>query len=120
MSDQLDADTSTRQHTTSARYINAQSGTLTHNPNKRAPTDPRLKPRDHWDRHGFVFSAFKLPVQVLHTFHARVYCRKFLKQKTNFKTWSEYIWYFGILNFALGKCGVASSISAHRKLFANI
>jgi len=75
MSDQPDAETSTQQHTTSTRYIHAPSGILTHNPSKRASADPRLRPRRHWDRHGCVFSALKVPVQVLHIFHARVYCR---------------------------------------------
>jgi hypothetical protein len=30
--------------------IHAPCGIRTHNPSKRAAADPRLRPRDHWDR----------------------------------------------------------------------
>jgi len=49
-SDQLVAETSTRQHTTLTTDIHALGGILTHSPSKRAIADLRLRPRGHWDR----------------------------------------------------------------------
>jgi hypothetical protein len=50
-SDKPDAETSTWQHTTLTRDSHALGEIRTHNPSKRAATDLRLRPRDHWDRH---------------------------------------------------------------------
>jgi hypothetical protein len=51
-SDQPDAETSTRQHTTlrGDRYPCPRRD-RTRNPSKQAAADPRLKPLGHWDRH---------------------------------------------------------------------
>jgi hypothetical protein len=48
-SDQPDAETSTWQHSQQTE-IHAPGGIRTHKPSKRAAADPRLTPRDHWDR----------------------------------------------------------------------
>ena len=50
--DQSVPETSTWQHTTltTDRYP-CPGGICTHNPNKRVAADPRLRPREHWDRH---------------------------------------------------------------------
>jgi len=51
-SDQLDAETSTWQHTQHSHQTNihATSGIWTHNLNIRAAADLRLRPRGRWDR----------------------------------------------------------------------
>ena len=51
-SDQPDAETSIRQHTTFTRDRHPCPGEIrTHNPRKRAAADQRLRPLGHWDRH---------------------------------------------------------------------
>ena len=50
-SDQLVAETSTRQHTTLNTDIHATGGIRTHNPSKRAAADPRLKTPGHSDQY---------------------------------------------------------------------
>jgi hypothetical protein len=49
-SDQPDAETPTWQHTPLTTDIYIPGAIRTHNPNKRAAADPRLRPRGHWDR----------------------------------------------------------------------
>jgi hypothetical protein len=50
-SDQPDAETSTSQHTTLTTDRHPCPGRIrTHNRNKRATADQRLRPRGHWDR----------------------------------------------------------------------
>jgi hypothetical protein len=50
-SDQLVAETSTWQHTTLTTDIHAPGGIRTHNLNRRAAEDLRLRPCGHRDRH---------------------------------------------------------------------
>jgi len=47
---QLVAEASTGQHTTLTTNIHVPGGIRTHNLSRRAATDLRLRPRDHWDR----------------------------------------------------------------------
>jgi hypothetical protein len=60
MSDQPVAETSTLQHTTLTRErererdIHANGMIRNRNSSKRAAADPRLRPRDCWDRQIFV------------------------------------------------------------------
>jgi hypothetical protein len=49
-SDQPVAETPTWQHTTFKSDIHAPDGIRTRNPSMRAVADPRLRPRDQWDR----------------------------------------------------------------------
>jgi hypothetical protein len=49
-SDQLVAESSTRQHTTFTTTIHALGGIRTHNLSRRAAADLRLRPRGHWER----------------------------------------------------------------------
>ena len=49
-SDQPDADTSTRQHTTLTTNVHAPGAIRIHNPSRRAAVDLSLRPRGHWDR----------------------------------------------------------------------
>jgi len=49
-SDQRFAETSTWQHTTLITDTHAPSGIGTHIPKRRPVSDPRLRPRGHWDR----------------------------------------------------------------------
>jgi len=50
-SDQPDVETPIWQRTTLVRdRHHAPGGIRTHNPNKRAATDPRLRPRGHWNQ----------------------------------------------------------------------
>jgi hypothetical protein len=49
-SDQPDAGTSTWQHTTFTTDIHVPGGIRTYNPSSRAASDPRLRPRGHWNR----------------------------------------------------------------------
>jgi hypothetical protein len=54
MSDQSDAEASTRQHKHSKETnIHAPGGIRTRNPSKRMAADLRLRPRGHWDRHRY-------------------------------------------------------------------
>jgi hypothetical protein len=56
-SDQPDAETSTRQHTTLTKTnIHSHGRIWTRNTNKRAAADPRFRPRGHWDRQGTIIS----------------------------------------------------------------
>ena len=48
--DQLIAEVSTGQHTTLTTKIHVPGGIRTHNLNRRATTDLRLRPCDRWDR----------------------------------------------------------------------
>jgi len=50
MSDQLVAETFTRQHTTLTTNIHAPGGIRTQDLSRRAAADLRLRPRGHWDR----------------------------------------------------------------------
>ena len=50
-SDQLVAETSTWQHITLTTNIHAPDGIRTHDLNRRAAADIRLRPRGYWDRH---------------------------------------------------------------------
>jgi len=50
-SDRPVAETSTSQHTTITTNIHVSGGILTHDHSRRAAEEPRLGPRDHWDRH---------------------------------------------------------------------
>jgi len=50
-SDQLVAENSTWQYTILATNMHNPGGNRTHNLNRRAAADLRLRPRDHWDRH---------------------------------------------------------------------
>jgi hypothetical protein len=49
-SDQLDAETSTWQHTTLMRDIHGSGCTRTRSPSKRAVAEPPFRPRGHWHR----------------------------------------------------------------------
>jgi hypothetical protein len=54
-SDQSDAETYTRQHTTPQDTdIHAPGGIRTRNPRERAAADSRLRPLGHWDRLSWV------------------------------------------------------------------
>jgi len=50
MIDQLDTKTSTWQHTTLTRDIQASDRISTCNSSKRVAADPHRRPRSHWDR----------------------------------------------------------------------
>jgi len=50
-SDQLDAETSTWQHTTFTSSIYVARWEWNHSPSKRAAEDSRLRRRGHWNRH---------------------------------------------------------------------
>jgi hypothetical protein len=41
----------------------------THNPSKRAAEDPRLRPRDHWDRHNIFICPYLIKVSVRPYYH---------------------------------------------------
>ena len=53
-SDQLVAETSTWQHTTLIKNIQAPRGIRTHNLSKQVAADLRLRPRGHWDQPGLL------------------------------------------------------------------
>jgi hypothetical protein len=53
-SDQPDTEPST--HNTNNRQTSMPPGGIrTHNPSQRADSDPRLRPRGHWDRRSIIF-----------------------------------------------------------------
>jgi hypothetical protein len=54
MSDQLEAETSTWQHTTLTTDIHSPGGIRTQNSIKLAAADQRLRQRGHWDRQGDI------------------------------------------------------------------
>jgi hypothetical protein len=59
--DQLVAETSTWQHTTLTRDRHPCLGWIrTHDPNKRAAEDPRLRPHGHWDRPLWLYRILKI------------------------------------------------------------
>ena len=64
-SDQPVAETSTWQHTQHSwrKPIHSPGGIRTRNPSKRWAVDTRLRPLDHWDRHGKVL--FKTNIRVI-------------------------------------------------------
>jgi hypothetical protein len=57
--DQPDAETDNTQHSQETD-IHAPGGIRTHNPSNRAALDPRLRPRDHWDRLSMFCHNFKV------------------------------------------------------------
>jgi len=52
-SDHLVAESSTWRHTTPTTNIHTPAGIQTHDLNRRAAADLRLRPRGHWDQHLF-------------------------------------------------------------------
>ena len=122
MSDQPDAETCTGQQTTSTRY---------RYPCPQRNSEPTIPARERPQTNALDFVAIGIGMAVclvLSNYQHKFYiffthihiAGKIFKQKTNFKVLSECIRCFGILNFGRGKCGVASTISARRKLFADI
>ena len=57
-SDQIVAETSTRQHSRETD-IHAPGGIRTHNLSRRAAADLRLRRRAHWDRHATLYNHLK-------------------------------------------------------------
>jgi hypothetical protein len=61
MSDQLVSQASDNTEHCQETNIHTPGGIRTHNPRKRAASDPRLRPRGHWDRHEtYIVTFFKL------------------------------------------------------------
>jgi hypothetical protein len=90
--DQLDAETSIKQHTTFTRDIHALGGIRTHNTSKRSAADPRLKPLGHWDyitrssiTSTFTGEKFMVMVTAIKFMGSKIYMKKFRTQKQTTK-----------------------------------